>query len=194
MVLWPITMIFILFIFWSIFKLIKKITISDYLPKRMLLSIFAVFYISYINVTKVLVRMLYCVDILVYEKNEIRTKEYWADDTAIACNAGDHRILISVFSWPLILVFSFGFPLFTAGMLLYKRWRKELSDMRTYETMGFLYRAYQEKYVFWDSVVMLRKAVLAVIVVFAYPLGGNLQVTFSFLIILYLYLNFNFYT
>lgn len=42
--------------------------------------------------------------------------------------------------------------------------------------MGFLYRSYQPRYVFWESVVLLRKILIATAVTFAYSLGASLQI------------------
>ena len=38
-----------------------------------------------------------------------------------------------------------------------------------------MFRGYKDEYVFWDSIIMLRKALLALIVGFGYPLGVTLQ-------------------
>jgi len=43
------------------------------------------------------------------------------------------------------------------------------------ETFGLLYRGYKENTVYWDSLILLRKAVLAIIATFAIPLRGSLQ-------------------
>lgn len=52
-----------------------------------------------------------------------------------------------------------------------------------YDVAGFMYRAYKPNFVYWESIIMIRKALLAVIVVFAYPLGANLQAVLSTMVL-----------
>ena len=66
---------------------------------------------------------------------------------------------------------------------------EDYKDGWIYDVAGFVYRSYGKKYVFWESVIMLKKAVLAVVVVFSYKLGANIQaVMASFLLIVALYI------
>ena len=61
-----------------------------------------------------------------------------------------------------------------------------------YEVNGFVYRSYSKRYIFWESVIRFRKALLAVVVVFSYELGFNVQaVLASFVLIMALYLQMN---
>lgn len=75
----------------------------------------------------------------------------------------------------MLALFSLGFPIVVACVLITKRSKDRVQHSLLDETVGFLYRAYHIKFIYWESIILLRKAALAVIVVFAYPLGGNLQ-------------------
>eukprot|EP00210_Caulerpa_lentillifera_P000359 g352.t1 len=146
-----------------------------YFWKRFILSVVAIAYISYLGLTKLAVRVFYCVD--VYDSSDpfsdSQTK-YWAVDTAIKCFDKEHSGLIIIAVFILVLV-SLLFPLLSAIMLSVNADQDCQRSSWIHETMGFLYRAFKEKFVFWESVVMLRKACLSIIVVFSYPLGGHLQ-------------------
>jgi len=70
---------------------------------------------------------------------------------------------------------SLSFPMISAIYLYRNKVQPGQTNGWTYETMGFLYKAFKGKYVFWESIVMFRKACLSIIVVFSYPLGGQSQ-------------------
>ena len=46
-------------------------------------------------------------------------------------------------------------------------------------THGFIYQNYKEAFVYWEVCILVRKALIAVVVVFAYPLGADLQATLA---------------
>lgn len=175
-IFWPLSTIFILILFWILMMIRYKLNLN-YLKRRIFLSILVVFYISYINVTKSLVKALYCVKL--NTENDLN-KYVWLEDTYVECNHGHHYILLIYICIPLLLLFSLGFPLSIALLLIREKHKDHLHSACAYETLGFLYRSYDTKYVFWDAIIMLRKALLAIIVVFAYPLGGNQQVFYDF--------------
>ena len=163
------------FILWFVtFRRLHE-TVS-YLAKRCILSFMAVSYLSYIAITKTAVNALSCID--VYDSLELGSDDqlaYWAVDTSLRCYEGSHAVLAGLIGWPVLIIFSFGFPVAIAALLVLERKRHNMESEWLFEATGFMYRAYQTKYVYWESVIMLRKAVLAVVVVFSYALGGNLQ-------------------
>ena len=163
------------FVTWFIAFTRLNETIS-YLAKRCILSFMAVSYLSYIAITKTAVNALSCID--VYDSLELgsnATHAYWAVDTSLRCYEGSHAVLAGLIGWPVLIIFSFGFPAAVAALLVLERKRHNMESEWLFEATGFMYRAYQTKYVYWESVIMLRKAILAVVVVFSYALGGNLQ-------------------
>ena len=63
----------------------------------------------------------------------------------------------------------------SAFVLINASRRKKLQNLWIQETVGLMFRGFEENYIFWDSMILLRKALLVTIVVHAYSLGGNLQ-------------------
>ena len=170
----PLTVVLVYVFFWAIVTFSKKESMF-YLLKRCVLSAVAVLYVSYISMTKTLVNVLNCVD--VHDSLDVatdKTTSHWAMDTTVICYQDSHAALAGAVSWPLLFFFSVGFPV-TASSVITKKVGEDFKKGWIYETAGFMYRAYKPNLVFWESVIMLRKAILAVVVVFAYPLGGNLQ-------------------
>ena len=158
------------------------------LLKRCVLSALAVFYISYISICKTLVNILNCIGI--HDSTVVwidGTTDYWAVDTSIRCYRGAHAILVGLLAWPFLIIFTLGFPLTTAFLVI-KNVTGDYKDGWIYDTAGFVYRSFSKRYIFWESVIMFRKTVLAVVVVFSYGLGSNIQaVLASFVLIIALY-------
>jgi len=147
-----------------------------YLAKRCLLTVVVVFYVSYISLTKAAINVFYCVD--VHDSTSLETVSethtYWALDTAVRCFEGSHRNLLIYVAIP-VLFLCLLFPISLAIGVICARSCQKLEAVWVQETVGLFFRGFDRKFVHWDSIIMLRKAVIAAIVVFAYSLGGNLQ-------------------
>lgn len=143
--------------------------------RRFLLTTIVVSYVSYIALSKTAIRIFKCVDVfdesLAYSRT---THKYWESDSFVRCFHGSHLILCLTLGIALLL-FSLCFPLYLAIFLTKARTGGKLNSSEVQETVGLFYHGYEENFVFWDSIIMLRKATLVDILVFAYSLGGNLQ-------------------
>ena len=169
-------------ILYALFWLILTVALAqnwDYLKQRLLLSFLAVAYLTYVWVTKTAVDTLYCIQVHdSFDVDVDSTSRYWAHGTSLKCYEGSHTVLASTGGWPVLIGFSIGFPIFMACKL-----RKSKDTTRTTRsTRGwfikgtvFFYRAYSDRFVYWESLTMLRKALLTIVVAFGYHLGPNLQ-------------------
>lgn len=170
----PATVIGIFTAVWGVITFRENKCIA-YLWKRIFLSINAVIYISYLGLTKLAVRVFYCVE--VYNSadpfSNTMTK-YLAMDTAVQCYKKGHLGLIFI-AIVVILTVTVSFPIGSAFLLFRIKTRTKQTRSWTSETMGFLYRAFKEEFMYWESLIMFRKAFLSIVVVFAYPLGGQIQ-------------------
>lgn len=178
----PLMVVVAIGVFWAGVKTWYRET-WIYLLKRCVLSALAVFYVSYISITKTFVNIFNCID--VYDSLvpfDDHQSKYWASDTSLKCYEESHAALAVIGGLGLVL-FSAGF-LVGAGIIILKNVQKDdYKQSWIRETMGFMYRAYEPKFVYWESIIMLRKAGVAGIAVFAYPLGTNLQVVFCVLVL-----------
>eukprot|EP00210_Caulerpa_lentillifera_P007463 g7133.t1 len=147
-----------------------------YFVKRSVLAALAICYLSYLSITRVAVMFFYCVG--VHTNEEFSSNEetyYWALDTSIQCSASYHKKFM-VFGGILFGLFSVGFPLISAAVLVLFRKDSGHDDPQWMaDILGFLYRAYRREFVYWESIVLLRKALLSVIAVFSYHLGRYTQ-------------------
>ena len=173
----PAAALVLYFVFWAIWTYRSKQSIA-YFAKALMLSTLAVVYLTYISITKTAVDTVHCIgvhDSIDVEDDHV--SRYWAMDTSLKCYEGSHAILASTAGWPIIFLFTFGIPLALAYALLRieNRCPEQDSNGLFAEASGFLYRAYKERFFWWESVVMFRKAALTIVVAFSYPLGTNLQ-------------------
>ena len=121
--------------------------------------------------TKNLLRFFACTHVSDDREGANWHRYVWEEDTDVECYEGHHALLLGVLVVPLFLAVSFGFPV--AVIVILTRNRCQLNQEDFVQTFGFLYGAYDRYY--WEVIVMLRKAVIAAIAVFAYRLGSILQ-------------------
>ena len=147
------------------------------LRRRIVLSTTVVFYLFYIEWVKQLGLVLKCVhiDIAVTEAEGRDRRFSWSGDTSVECYTGSHIVLVAALAIPLIVVILVGFPCGSALYLIRKRQKQQLESAETQETFGFLYEAYTERCVFWDICILLRKGIVALVVISASTRGSNLQ-------------------
>ena len=99
---------------------------------------------------------------------------YWTIDTTVECFKGSHAYLTGFLGVPGVL-FLGTVPAYLLIFLLYSRRKNKLKDIAVLNTHGFIYQNYKDRFVYWEAFILVRKALIAVIIVFAYPLGANLQ-------------------
>jgi len=174
----PIVVVCILALFWMIRMKRSKNTMS-FFWKRVMLSTIAVAYISYTGMTEAAIRVFSCVNVF---DSPTAKNLYWTADTSVQCFEGNHIALLWI-SIGILVFLTIGFPSFSLLMLVKYLKSSLLEEHRVFETVGFLYRAFDRRYAFWESFVMFRKASLSAIAVFAYPLGAEIQADLAVLIL-----------
>ncbi|GMH38953.1 hypothetical protein BSKO_06851 [Bryopsis sp. KO-2023] len=137
-------------------------------------ALLAVQQASYISVTRTLVRIFYCVDVSPVEGL------FWVQDTSVRCYTGSHAFLVGFVGAPGLLLISIGFP----GWLLFKLTRstESLEQEQVVRLYGFLYQAYKKNVASWEVVILLRKALLAAVVVFGRTLGEGVQASLALVV------------
>ena len=169
----PVILLAICVSYWNI--RLRKIS-REIRNHRIILSAVVILYISYLGITRRLIRTLYCISVTDGISEDTLSEHYlWTEDTAVECYTGSHAALVSVLVVPMTIIVSIFFPACSAWTLIRNRNDGSLYSEETKEKFGFMFRGYQEAFVFWDSTIMFRKAILALIAGFGYPLGINLQ-------------------
>eukprot|EP00949_MAST-11_sp_MAST-11-sp1_P000896 g896.t1 len=107
----------------------------------------------------------------------------------VKCFESDHVWAFMTTTVPGIIVFVIGFPMGLLYMLIRLKRRGALQhdgpdyDKRWVLRLGFLFAGYEEKFVFWESIVLARKALLSGAAVFLAHRGTTVQVVVAILIL-----------
>ena len=141
------------------------------------LSAVSILYISYIDVTRNLLKILDCTQLdearQEPEQNAIALSRYWVEDPEIECYKGVHLAILLTLLVPGLHLVTIGMPLWLLRMAVWKQ--KGSLDYPSCDAYAFLHQSYQDNFKYWEAVIMLRKASLAAVTVFSVYLGGNLQ-------------------
>jgi len=186
----PITVIAILAMYWGR----RAVTVHEgdvsYFMKKLLLTVITTTYITYFDLTRVAVRVFNCVAVYVdQDPSSELFKRSWIADTSIECYEGTHLVLVGIAVVVLILI-SIGFPLFCSFALLAKKKELTTGSSWAHDTLSFLFESFKEKYIYWECVTMIKKALLSFIVVFSYSLGNNAQgLLILIVLVFFLYLH-----
>ena len=171
----PLLIILVLSAFWFLFEISHEKNIGR-LARRIILVHIVAAYNFYLLIFKVAVDAYNCIS--VHDSTSLddiqSTDRYWALDTSIQCYTDSHLLFIPTVSIPLLL-FGVSYPVLLAVSLISSRKNGTLSSTWTQETMGFLSAGFEERFAHWDCLILLRKAAISIIVVFAYQLGRDLQ-------------------
>ena len=154
----------------------KKERPWNYLAKRSIVTVVSVLYVAYLPLFRTAIYVFSCVD--VYDSATLDgidiSHSYWAEDTSVRCFADSHATLVFAVAIPLF-IFAIFFPVSLGVILIIARKRGILDSPWIQETIGMQFRGFKEAYVFWDCIVLLRKALIAVIATFSHSLGASLQ-------------------
>eukprot|EP00210_Caulerpa_lentillifera_P003978 g3796.t1 len=186
----PISVVAILSIYWRYRSIRLHAGDNLYFMKRLILTIVTVTYITYFDLTQVAVRVFGCV--AVYDQNNFDsnlTTSTWIVDTSIECYKSSHLVLVVIALVILILV-SIGFPLSCSFALFADRDAIHTPRSWVHDTLGFLYGPFQERFIYWECITMIKKVLLSIIIVFSYSLGNQAQgLLILIVLILFLYIH-----
>lgn len=169
----------------------RRLENSHDLRRRLIIGFIVGMFFAYETVTEMMMRLVSCIQL-----DDVRSSEelgipygivnrygdyasardrYWVEDTNHICWEGSHRLAAGILAVPGLAIITAGIPIGLAAFLLYKRYRGVVLEPECLNTYGFVYQSYHPRFVYWESVIMLRKISLAAVIVFAYDLGPNLQ-------------------
>jgi len=182
------------FIQWFIMRrnpTITRVMSQQFIRSRAIICFLVVGFFAYQSISEDLMGTVSCIqldgdemdqaerfdqgDDINYSQFAIAQERYWTEDTNIECFSSSHAYLVGFLGIPGIILFLCGIPLYLLVFLLYKRQKEELLELNVLNTYGFIYQNYEDKFVYWEVMILIRKALISAIVVFAYPLGSNLQ-------------------
>eukprot|EP00210_Caulerpa_lentillifera_P006048 g5780.t1 len=156
---------------------------SAFLKSRVVICFLVVIFFSYQSISEDLMGTVSCIELdseeindkTIYPMYSIAGDRYWTEDTTIQCFERKHAFLAGFLGIPGIVFFIIGVPVYLLFFLLYSRSKNQLLELNVLNTYGFIYQNYEERFVYWEVCILVRKALIGAIIVFAYPLGANLQ-------------------
>jgi hypothetical protein len=102
-------------------------------------------------------------------------------DLELCCTESSVQTFTLGLGIPAMLIYAIGIPV-GAFVLLWLN-RQQLNNRRVRATLGFLYTGYRPEAYYWETVVMVRKALIASIAVFLAPFGASIQTYASILLV-----------
>ncbi|KAG2425786.1 hypothetical protein HXX76_013411 [Chlamydomonas incerta] len=156
-----------------------------YLPPRLLMSFATVMFYFYPNTVRALLSIFSCVGVDDgYTDNELAVAaglhpgKYWTLDYDIRCYVGQHLALAIGLGVTGLLLLAVGWPLGVA-LWLYDRAGRRDQQLDFSDFSLVVYSSYRElyllKYLYWESVIMLRQLCVAVVVVLLAQKGVAVQ-------------------
>lgn len=141
-------------------------------------SIVAIFFLFHPMITKRSLQLFSCFN--------IEGESWLSDDLNVRCWEGDHETYVMYASIPSIAVWIVSFPLICLVFLLSNKAKLDKINRRL--VMGFLYHGFKKDYFYWEFIIIYRKVIVILIIVFEAQLNAMLQ---GLLIILIIFLSFS---
>eukprot|EP00210_Caulerpa_lentillifera_P000423 g411.t1 len=187
----PIAVILIFALCWLFLAVRKYSTDQSYFKRRLLLTVVAVIYLVYFDMTQLAVKVFNCVAIPddddPYSTEKTR---YWIANTSIKCYHSKAHLFLMLIALVILMSISISFPLVCAFNLFRQRGEIESNKSWTNDTMGFLCGPFKDKFVYWECIIMIKKGLLSIIVVYSYSLGSQAQGLLTILaLIFFLYIH-----
>ena len=144
---------------WGLIRLVKKV---DFLFEKLISSGVVILFIVHPSVTKVMFSVYSCMEIL--------PGEYWViADLAEQCWTATHWKVIFLVSVPSLALWVLGLPTVVLAVLIHGR--LHLHDMSQRIMYSFLYKGYEQRWFYWEFVILYRKIGLVTASVFLSPVS-----------------------
>ena len=109
------------------------------------------------------------------------------DDLEEECYTGKHLQIVYSVALPGLILYAFGMPFL--GLALTKRFRKKIEAVEFHSDpkikmnlearfklqLGFLTNGFHDEYYYWEIVLLLRKTILVLLMVFMAPISSGVQ-------------------
>eukprot|EP00004_Rigifila_ramosa_P028594 TRINITY_DN974_c0_g1_i1.p1 TRINITY_DN974_c0_g1~~TRINITY_DN974_c0_g1_i1.p1 ORF type:complete len:2810 (-),score=593.72 TRINITY_DN974_c0_g1_i1:44-8227(-) len=149
--------------YWLFFRLFRRTQPVEEINKfkadlkdQVLVSALVIVFLSHPTITRQVLQVFNCTD-------KIGSYSYLVEDLTLKCNTPTHNIwrAVGVF---MLLFYSVGIPV--GGILLLYKYRFRLQEPAVASKLRFLFDGYADKRYYWEMIIMLRKLLLVLFVVF----------------------------
>ncbi|KXZ48361.1 hypothetical protein GPECTOR_28g768 [Gonium pectorale] len=164
------------------------VTFADYLQPRLTITTIAIVFYVYPDATSAILSLFSCQEVdpasgTPYTAFMGARGSYWSNDLDLECYVFPHLWLALAVGLPGVVLFCAGCPVFSWVWL--RRHHQMLHTSPEFNlSYGFMYNDYSRSCYFWDSLVMLRKLGIVIVIVFLQEEGAGMQVLASLGIII----------
>ncbi|KAG2493106.1 hypothetical protein HYH03_008769 [Edaphochlamys debaryana] len=150
-----------------------KIHISEYMPRQVIVTFITTMFFFYPNVVQSLMTIFDCQEVDSSTPSNpladgigLDTDAVWSQDFGETCYQGSHLGLVLGLGLPGCILIAVGWPLVSALLVAGKLPTCLINIRFTEDMTEFFLADFKAKYVWWESLVMLRKLAIAIIVTF----------------------------
>ncbi|KXZ55163.1 hypothetical protein GPECTOR_3g310 [Gonium pectorale] len=148
-----------------------RLYLQDYMPRQMIVTFVTIFFFFYPSVVQSLMTIFKCKEVDLPSENPLAsglglvTDSVWSQDFGQSCYKGSHMGLAMGLGVPGVVLIAIGWPIISALLMTHKL--PGMKRIKFTESMtSFFLADFKKDYVWWESVVMLRKLAIAAIVTF----------------------------
>ncbi|GLC37881.1 hypothetical protein PLESTM_000659100 [Pleodorina starrii] len=141
-----------------------------YLGRQLIVTFIAIFFFFYPSVVQSLMTIFNCQDVNVQPTNNplanglgLHTERIWSQDYGQACYKGSHLALVLGMGVPGVILIAIGWPLMS-GLFMTGKLTCMNNISLTEDMTSFFLADFKARFAWWESVIMLRKLFIAVIV------------------------------
>ncbi len=165
-------------LFWAIYGRCKRIHEGERKDKATATAIIVLF-LFYPTIVQILAKSMNCVNI----EGELRL----FDDLEELCYTGSHLMIVLTVSLPGLIGWAAGIPIY--ALIKLNRNMEDLAELKKIAAgksfddlqksfnirMGFLTAGYSEDYFFWEIVLLMRKTLVVLMIVFLSSVSSGVQ-------------------
>ncbi|KAG2453407.1 hypothetical protein HYH02_001630 [Chlamydomonas schloesseri] len=173
-----------LLVFWWKRRKVPTLPFMLWAGPRLVITVIAIIFNAYPDLVTAFVELFSCQqiddpDATDYAPVLHAQGSYWGSDPNLECYVNPHLWLAMAIGIPGIVLFAVGCPLFSYywlrrhKKLLYGSTKRAKNFAIAY---AFMYEDYSERAYFWDSMIMLRKLAVVIVITFLEPISPQLQI------------------
>eukprot|EP00210_Caulerpa_lentillifera_P003769 g3601.t1 len=95
---------------------------------------------------------------------DLGASNFWFYDTSVSFMQGPHAYVVGLIVLPVLIALTIGFPF--ALFFTLKKQKDRMHEEEVVSSYGFLYKGYDAEHYYWETVIFVRKIVIAALSVF----------------------------
>lgn len=148
----PIIGIILIFLYWKIKGIVKKVDVSN----KLITSELVLLNILQPTVVNLMMKILSC--------KKINGVNYISSDLFYECYSNENLFYIAVFALPSLFIWIVIYPIH--NLIRLRKVKSKLNQIETRKKLGFLYNSYHIKLYYWELIEIYKKYLVIFIIIF----------------------------